>query len=106
MIEIWGVDDIAYKVDDIASKMQAFAEAVRDDARLLHGPQGKGEGLKQDDIDRMLHDARAQAEAAAAADDRGRFEAQAVSEEGEVFERPEPLSLADLDAVKLAALFG
>src|SRR3989304_9707412 len=39
MIEIWGVDDIAFKVDDIASKMHAFAEAVRDDGRLMHGPQ-------------------------------------------------------------------
>ena len=43
MIEIWGVDDIAFKVDDIASKMQAFADAVRDDAILLHGPPGGGE---------------------------------------------------------------
>jgi chemotaxis regulatin CheY-phosphate phosphatase CheZ len=92
MIEIWGVDDIAFKVDDIASKMQAFAEAVRDDS-LLRGPQAKGEGLKQDDVDRMLHESRAQAEPGAYRDDQG-------------FERPEPLTLAELDAVKRAALFG
>ena len=54
MIEIWGVDDIAFKVDDIASKMKSFAETVRDDDRLLHGPPGRGDGLKQDDVDRMM----------------------------------------------------
>ncbi len=55
MIEIWGVDDIAFKVDDIAAKMKAFADVtVRDDDRLLHGPQRHGDGLKQDDVDRML----------------------------------------------------
>jgi chemotaxis protein CheZ len=92
MIEIWGVDDIVCKVDDIASKMHAFAEAVRDDAALLHGPQPKGERLKQDDIDRMLHDAAGHRSSPA--------------EDGSRFERPEPLTLADLDAIKRSALFG
>ncbi len=54
MIEIWGVDDIAFKVDDIASKMKTFADTVRDDGHLLHGPQARGEGLKQDDVDSMM----------------------------------------------------
>ena len=66
MIEIWGVDDIAFKVDDIASKMKTFrGVAVRDDDRLLHGPQLRGDGLKQDDVDRMMtgRDMRARAAA-------------------------------------------
>ncbi len=42
MIEIWGVDDIAFKVDDIASKMQAYAETtLREDSHLLNGPQSR-----------------------------------------------------------------
>jgi chemotaxis regulatin CheY-phosphate phosphatase CheZ len=114
MIEIWGVDDIAFKVDDIASKMQAFAEAVRDDARLLHGPQTRGEGLKQDDVDCMLkgREARAPASASAAAVTlRGGEEPPASrppspEEGGGAFEPPQPLTLAELDAVKRAALFG
>jgi hypothetical protein len=79
-------------------------------AQLRNGPQAKGEGLKQDDVDRMLHDARAQADASAETEYRGsqerRPEASAPSGESAVFERPEPLTLAELDAVKLAALFG
>ena len=55
MIEIWGVDDIAHRVDDIASRMQTYAKtALREGADLLNGPQGKDKGLKQDDVDRML----------------------------------------------------
>jgi chemotaxis regulatin CheY-phosphate phosphatase CheZ len=114
MIEIWGVDDIAFKVDDIASKMQAFAEAVRDDA-LLHGPQARGEGLKQDDVDRMLkgREARAQAAASAAAASLQEGEDQLASAApspaaggGGGFEPPEPLTLAELHEIKRAALFG
>jgi chemotaxis regulatin CheY-phosphate phosphatase CheZ len=110
MIEIWGVDDIAFKVDDIASKMQAFAEAVRDDDRLVHGPQARGEGLKQDDVDRMLHDARTQASASTGSQVSATpavFEGLAsAAGDGGGFERPEPLTLAELTAVKRAALFG
>jgi chemotaxis protein CheZ len=115
MIEIWGVDDIAFKVDDIASKMQAFAEAVRDDGRLLHGPQARGEGLKQDDVDRMLkgREVRAQAAASAAATSLRESDGPLASEAsspaaggGGGFEPPEPLTLAELSAVKRAALFG
>ena len=66
MIEIWGVDDIAFKVDDIAAKMKAFADVtVRGDDRLLHGPQRHGDGLKQDDVDRMLKGRDGRARAAA-----------------------------------------
>jgi chemotaxis regulatin CheY-phosphate phosphatase CheZ len=98
MIEIWGVDDIAFKVDDIASKMRSFAEAVRDD-ELLNGPQKHGEGLNQEDVDQMLREARAQAASAASA-------APEAAAERETFERPEPLTLQELDAVKRGALFG
>jgi hypothetical protein len=55
-------------VDDIASKMKAFANTVREDDHLLHGPQAGGEGLKQDDVDSMMGtDTRAQAAVLAAA---------------------------------------
>jgi chemotaxis regulatin CheY-phosphate phosphatase CheZ len=101
MIEIWGVDDIVFKVDDIAVKMRSFAESVRDDS-LLHGPQRQGEGLKQEDVDQMLREARAQsASARPPAPEPAR-----VTGENAGFERPEPLSLQELDAVKRAALFG
>ncbi|MBC8013253.1 MAG: hypothetical protein H7X74_04110 [Methyloceanibacter sp.] len=112
MIEIWGVDDIAFKVDDIATKMQAFAEAVRDDS-LLHGPHASG--LKQDDVDRMLkgREARVQAAASAAAASLQLGEEPLVSAapapaagDGGAFEPPEPLTLAKMHAVKRAALFG
>ena len=88
MIEIWGVDDIAFKVDDIAAKMKAFADVtVRGDDRLLHGPQRHGDGLKQDDVDRML---------------KGRRRRQVGARRS----IGEPLTLAELDAIKRAALFG
>ena len=115
MIEIWGVDDIAFKVDDIASKMQAYADAVvRDDTRLLHGPQARDEGLKQDDVDRMLkgREAMAQAASTAAASLRGSAEPLAseapssAAESSGAFERPEPLMLTELNAAKRGALFG
>jgi chemotaxis regulatin CheY-phosphate phosphatase CheZ len=79
MIEIWGVD-IAFKVDDMAAKMEAQAAAQADEQR-------RGEGLKQADVDRMLR----------ARDEKTRARG---------FERPEPLTLAELHAVKRAALFG
>lgn len=111
MIEIWGVDDIAFKVDDIASKMQEFAQAVRKES-LLQGPQRKGEGLKQDDVDRMLHDASRTLAAASESLEQslagkpGAEPSAPVSGEGSGFERPEPLTLQELDPVKRAALFG
>jgi chemotaxis protein CheZ len=115
MIEIWGVDDIAFKVDDIAAKMKTFAETVREDERLLHGPQGKGAGLKQDDVDRMMtgRDLRAQAAASATASTLRDAEEQFPPEAGATardhsggFDQPEPLTLAELHPVKRAALFG
>jgi chemotaxis regulatin CheY-phosphate phosphatase CheZ len=101
MIEIWGVDDIAFKVDDIASQMRSFAESVRDDS-MLHGPQRHGEGLRQEDVDQMLREARAQGAPA------GAPAAEPAGDTGgnAGFERPEPLTLQELDAVKRAALFG
>ncbi len=108
MIEIWGVDDIAFKVDDIAAKMKAFADVtVRGDDRLLHGPQRQG--LRQDDVDRMLtgRDGRARAAATIAASLQDGTGSPAPSPGGRpAFDRPEPLTLAELDAIKRAALFG
>ncbi|HEX2447400.1 MAG TPA: hypothetical protein VHK26_04345 [Methyloceanibacter sp.] len=112
MIEIWGVDDIAFKVDDIAAKMKAFADvAVRDDEKLLHGPQARGQGLKQDDVDRMLKGREGRARAATSMATASLQESEQPSSpaslsQGEVFGRPDPLTLAELDAVKRAALFG
>jgi hypothetical protein len=112
MIEIWGVDDIAFKVDDIATKMKAFADvAVREDDRLLHGPQLRGKGLKQADVDRMLkgRDGRARAAATIASASLGSGDvpgAAAAPSDAAAFDRPEPLTLAELDAIKRAALFG
>ncbi len=116
MIEIWGVEDIAFTVDRLSSQLQSdFAQDVPDP--LLRGPQGRGEGLKQDDVDAMLTDDErllpkrsrqsfgpvGAAKGAAPESDRGRTEGTR-SETG--FERPEPLTLAQLQAVKRAALFG
>ncbi len=114
MIEIWGVDDIAFKVDGIASKMDAFADTVRDDDVLLHGPQPRGQGLKQDDVDRMMkgRDAMAQAAMSAAAAALRQSEGLAAPEmpsgapEDGGFQQPEPLTLEELDAIRRAALFG
>ena len=113
MIEIWGVDDIAHRVDDIASGMQAYAEtALREGANLLNGPQGKDKGLKQDDVDRMLT-SREQPPASGAVQEappRRREEppisgSRVATDRGR-FERPEPLTFAELEAVKRASLFG
>ncbi|MGA9602997.1 MAG: hypothetical protein WBQ82_02645 [Methyloceanibacter sp.] len=113
MIEIWGVDDIAHRVDDIASRMQTYAKtALREGVDLLNGPQGTDKGLRQDDVDRMLSLGEQSPASGAAqqapprrpgepyvagsrgAEDRGRFE------------RPDPLTFAELEAVKRASLFG
>jgi chemotaxis protein CheZ len=113
MIEIWGVDDIAFRVDDIAAKMKASADVtVREDDRLLHGPQRKGAGLKQAEVDRMLtgRDARARAAAtiASASLQEGAAPPGTASSApaSKAFDRPEPLTFAELDAIKRAALFG
>jgi chemotaxis protein CheZ len=97
MIEIWGVDDIAYKVSDSAAKMESFAEeAAREEAPLLDGPQGRDDGLRQADVDQMMTGPKPQ----------GAAPSSPPAAEGEGFERPEPLTLAKLHAVKRAALFG
>jgi chemotaxis protein CheZ len=102
MIEIWGVDDIGYRVDDIARRMQAFAEtSLREDAGLLSGPQRRGKGLKQDDVDRMLT-ARGERLATPEAHEPPMAERQ---DEGR-FKRPDPLTFAELEGVKRASLFG
>jgi chemotaxis regulatin CheY-phosphate phosphatase CheZ len=101
MIEIWGVDDIAARVDDIASRMQSFASsALREQADLLHGPHARG--LEQDDVDRMLT-AR---EEAGAAQEKPSQRPEAPQERSAHFERPDPLTFAELEAVKRATLFG
>jgi hypothetical protein len=94
--------------------MHAFADTTRDDDVLLHGPQARGEGLRQDDVDRMMkgRDAMAHAAMSAAAAALRESEGMAAPEtpsadrEGGAFEQPEPLTLAELDAVQRAALFG
>jgi chemotaxis regulatin CheY-phosphate phosphatase CheZ len=99
MIEFWGVDDIAFKIDDIAARMGAFADAAgRQDGNLLNGPQRKGDGLKQDDVDHVLNQREAKAPSPAG------LEALRAGDGG-TFERPEPLTVAELHAVKRAALF-
>jgi chemotaxis protein CheZ len=101
MIDIWDVDEIAAKVDDIPSRMQSFASsALREKADLLHEPHGKG--LKQDDVDRMLtvrEEAAATEEAASKTPDE-------PQERHDRFEWPDPLTFAELEAVKCATLFG
>ena len=113
MIEIWGVDDIAFKVDDIASKMQAYAETtLREDSHLLNGPQSRGQGLKQADVDRVLLTPREQEPPRAAAPEapsktQQSPEVPAARREGSGrFERPQPLTFPELQAVKRAVLFG
>ena len=116
MIEIWGVEDIAFTVDRLSSKLTA--EVVQDvPDSLSRGPQGHGGGLKQDDVDAMLtEDERllpkrsrqsfgpaGDAKGAPPESDTSRTR-RTRSETG--FERPEPLTLAQLQAVKRAALFG
>lgn len=96
LIEIWGGDDIAFKVGEVAPRTEQF---TREDATLLDGPQPSGRSLKQDDVDQMLMGPQTQASAPPP-------EAPTPTHQGGGFERPEPLTLAELHAVKRAALFG
>jgi chemotaxis protein CheZ len=91
MIEIWGVEDIAHRVGALTTKMERGA---LEESALLGGPPKHGEGLWQGDVDEMLR--------------RGKTPAPRVQArpEGERFERPEPLTLDKLPAVKREALFG
>jgi chemotaxis protein CheZ len=86
MIEIWGVDDIASWIGGISAEMERLAQ---EETGLPGGPQTKGEGLKQDDVDQMMGSTP-----------------QAEPPEAERFERPEPLTLDKLHGVKRSALFG
>jgi len=94
IIEIWGVEDIAQKVDAVTAEME---RAALEESSLLGGPQKHGGGLRQHDVDEMLR--RGKAPAAEA-------QAQTHAPQEEHFERPEPLTLDKLHAVKRAALFG
>lgn len=49
MIEIWGI------TPEDAAKQQIAAAPDRPDAHLLNGPAREGEGVGQDDIDRLLN---------------------------------------------------
>jgi hypothetical protein len=79
--------------------MQSFASsALREKADLFHEPHGKG--LKQDDVDRMLtvrEEVAATQEAASKGPDEKSHDR---------FERPDPLTFAELEDVKRATLFG
>ena len=96
IIEIWGVEDIAFKVGEPTARVERLTQ---ENATLLDGPQPSGEGLKQDDVDQMLMP-KAQEPAPPPA------EAPTQAPQSEAFEPPEPLTLAELHAVKRAALFG
>jgi hypothetical protein len=126
MIEIWGLDDIAFMEE------AAHHEGETSKAGLLSGPLPDGKALKQDDVDRMLVTGvagapgmSARSEAPVAEPYPQRFEPQATSVAPssapalgpaggaagsptghEEFEPPDPLTLATLHAVKRAALFG
>jgi len=93
MIEIWGVEDIAHKVNSVTAEIERTA---LEEAPPLGGPPKPGKGLQQDDVDAMLRQGKAPTPA----------QAPAEAPQGERFERPEPLSLDKLHAVKRAALFG
>ncbi|HUT50978.1 MAG TPA: hypothetical protein VM325_16735 [Alphaproteobacteria bacterium] len=104
MIEIWGVDDIASKVDDAAAKMEYLAQDLaREETALLDGPQRSGEGLKQDAVDQMLG---APVDEPATATENFAAEQLGAENSGDRFERPEPLTFDKLHAVKREALFG
>jgi hypothetical protein len=79
---------------------------TKDDDDLLNGPPKDGDGLKQHDVDAMLTQGRSlHAEAAPSRAAPGLPEGPAGPESAR-FERPEPLTLSELHAVKRAALFG
>ena len=87
VIEAWGSDDIAGKNGSLA------------EGALLGGPQADGAGLRQDDVNRAL--ARD-----GAPDEAPKPATSPEAPPGEGFERPEPLTMPELHAVKRAALFG
>jgi len=69
--------------------------------------EAQAEGLKQDDVDRMMREARGQlGTAASATPNEAGAPSASPAESRAGFERPKPLSLAELDAVKRAAQFG
>jgi chemotaxis protein CheZ len=79
---------------------------TEDDDNLLNGPPKDGDGLKQHDVDAMLTQGRSlHAEAAPGHAAPSLPEGSAEPGSGR-FERPEPLTLSELHAVKRAALFG
>jgi chemotaxis protein CheZ len=84
MIGAWGAEGAARPLANVVG--------AAEDGALLSGPQEGGKGLEQHDVDAMLGQDRA--------------EAQARSPAGERFERPEPLTLSQLHAAKRSALFG
>jgi chemotaxis regulatin CheY-phosphate phosphatase CheZ len=96
MIEIWGVDEVALKVGDATERLERFAQ---EETALLDGPQADGEGLKQHDVDQMLGGPPTAPTQPAA-------EPSAEEDRAGHFERPEPLTLDKLHAVKREALFG
>lgn len=96
MIEIWGVDEVALKVGDATERLERVAQG---DAAPLDGPQAQGDGLRQADVDQMLGGPPMAPPLAEA-------EPDAEEDRAESFERPEPLTLDKLHAVKRAALFG
>ena len=77
------------------------APAGRTGEDLLNGPSKDGEGLRQDDVDEMLRMAQD-----LEADSREAAQSPEERPENERFERPEPLTVSELHAVKRAALFG
>ncbi len=125
MIASWGAERIEGAVENLAAQMQELAEgAAAGETVRQGGPAGFGEGLKQDEVDRMLTgcampapemsaaplfaaespvptDAPAQstdapAEPASRSDDAAKTG----------FAQTKPLIFAELDAVKRAILFG
>ena len=93
VIEIWGAG---------AHKMGVPAEAG-----LLNGPQAEG-ALRQDDVDRALSAEKSSEPAPAPPEQPQAPCDEAPVDEapgGERFERPEPLAVPQLHAVKRAALF-
>jgi chemotaxis protein CheZ len=102
MIEIW-------EVDDMVSRLAAIESMAEEDQHLLDGPQRGGRALKHDDVELMLEAAGAKphGQTGPAAPGAQGASAPLRSEVAAgAFDPPEPLTLARLDAVKRAALFG
>ena len=100
MIEILGVDDIASRIAAIESM------AAEEDQHLFDSPQRGGHALKQDDVDLMLEAAGAKPQGETGPAAPGASAPLRSEVAAGVFEPPEPLTLARLDAIKRAALFG